>query len=111
MIEASGIAIGALRLIDRKIPFYRGEWFADPKARAGYLLDMAIDPPHQRRAHGRAAVGAIEEIARSRGMQAVRLDAYSGPAGAGLFYLKCGYRLVHRGEFNGIGLEYFEKPI
>jgi GNAT superfamily N-acetyltransferase len=111
VIEATGVAIGTLRLTDRKIPFYRGEWFADPKAAAGYLLDMAIEPSRQRQGHGRRAMMAIEHIARSLGMKAVRLDAYDGPAGAGAFYEKCGYRQIHRGKFNGIALEYFEKSL
>jgi GNAT superfamily N-acetyltransferase len=111
LIEGDGVAVGTLRLTDRKIPFYRGEWFADPKAGACYLLDMAINPTHQRRGIGRGATRLAEELARARGMTAIRLDAYRGPAGAGGFYLKCGYQLVHSGEFNGIALDYFEKLV
>jgi GNAT superfamily N-acetyltransferase len=109
LVEMAGAVIGTLRLTDRKIPFYRTEWFADPKASAGYLLDTAIDPPHQQRGHGRCAMRMVEDIARSYRMKAVRLDAYGGPAGAGAFYEKCGYSLTHRGTFNGVALEYFEK--
>jgi GNAT superfamily N-acetyltransferase len=108
LIERDAALVGTLRLTDRKIPFYRGEWFANPKAETGYLLDMAIDPAHQRRGIGRQAMTLAEDHARVRRLQAIRLDAYSGPAGAGGFYRKCGYRLTHRGEFNGVALEYFE---
>jgi GNAT superfamily N-acetyltransferase len=109
LIETDAVTAGTLRLTDRKIPFYRGEWFAEPKAKTGYLLDMAIDPAYQRRGIGRLAMMLAENHARSCSLQAIRLDAYGGPAGAGAFYRKCGYRLVHRGAFNGIALEYFEK--
>jgi hypothetical protein len=39
----------------------------------------------------------------------VRFDAYDALAGAGAFYQKCGYELVHNGSFNGVPLEYYEK--
>jgi GNAT superfamily N-acetyltransferase len=109
LAEIDGAAIGAMQVTDRKVSFYRGEWFAHPKDAAAYLLDMAIEPAHQRRGLGRRAMALAEELARARGLPAIRLDAYGGPAGAGGFYAKCGYRLVHTGTFNGIALEYFEK--
>ena len=36
-----------------------------------------------------------EHLARRAGLRAIRLDAYKGPSGAGRFYKKCGYALVH----------------
>ena len=111
VVEAEADAIGTLRLTDRKIGFYRSEWFANPKDNAAYLLDMAIDPRHQRRGIGRRSMRLAEELARAKGSRAIRLDAYAGPAGAGRFYAKCGYRLVHAGEFNGVALEYYETLI
>jgi hypothetical protein len=47
-----------------------------------------------------------EMLAAQWRADAVRLDAYQGPAGAGGFYQKCGYRLVHAGTLD---LEYYEK--
>ena len=52
-----------------------------------------------------------ERLAQRAGLRAIRLDAYGGPAGAGRFYEKCGYRLVHTGEMRGVLLEYFEKVL
>jgi hypothetical protein len=49
-----------------------------------------------------------ESLAQEWGARAVRLDAYEGPAGAGAFYQKCGYRLVHAGTLD---LEYYEKTL
>ena len=109
LIEAEGTAVGTLRLTDRKIGFYHSAWFARPDDPAGYLLDMAVHPDQQRRGVGRRAMQMMERLAQQAGLQAVRLDAYQGPAGAGDFYKKCGYALVHKGEMRGVGLEYFEK--
>jgi GNAT superfamily N-acetyltransferase len=111
VVEQAATVVGTLRLTDRKIGFYRSSWFVDPQAAAGYLMDMAIDPAHQRRGIGRQAMIMAENLARSQDLPAIRLDAYGGPAGAGRFYQKCGYRLVHQGEMNGVALEYYEKLV
>ncbi len=109
VIEADAIVVGTLRLTDLKIGFYRNAWFARPKDPAGYLLDMAVSPDRQHRGLGRRAMEQAERLARQGGLRAIRLDAYQGPAGAGGFYRKCGYDLVHKGEMRGVALEYFEK--
>jgi GNAT superfamily N-acetyltransferase len=109
LVDDDGEPVGTLKLTDRKISFYHTGWFARPDAAAAYLMDMAIHPRHQRRAFGRRAMALAEEMARREGLSALRLDAYGGPAGAGPFYRKCGYRLVHRGELNDVRLEYYEK--
>jgi GNAT superfamily N-acetyltransferase len=109
VVEANSISVGTLRLTDRKIGFYKQDWFARPQDPAGYLIDMAVHPHHQRRGIGRRSMQLTEQLARRAGLRAIRLDAYQGPAGAGEFYKKCGYALVHAGEFKGVALEYFEK--
>ncbi|HUK59505.1 MAG TPA: GNAT family N-acetyltransferase [Stellaceae bacterium] len=109
LVDLDDVPVGTLKLTHRKVGFYHGDWFADPGASAAYLMDMAIDPRHQRHTIGRRAMALAEEIARREGLCAVRLDAYRGPAGAGAFYRKCGYTLVHQGEINGARLEYYEK--
>ena len=109
MVELDARVAGTLRLSAHKIGFYRNDWFADPSAEAGYLLDMAMDPAHRRRGIGRQALTSAERIAQAAGLQAIRLDAYTGLAGVGEFYRHCGYRLMHQGEFRGVGLEYCEK--
>jgi GNAT superfamily N-acetyltransferase len=111
LIEADGRAVGTFRLTDRKIGFYRSDWFANPADPAFYVLDMAIHPEHQHRGIGRGSMGSADELAFSRGLKAIRLDAYTGLAGAGGFYRKCGYRLVHEGAFNGVPLEYYERLV
>jgi GNAT superfamily N-acetyltransferase len=111
VIESRSAAVGTLMLTDRKIGFYKNEWFARPEDAAGYLMDMAIDPDHQRRGIGRQSMALAEHLAKLAELRAIRLDAYRGAAGAGPFYKKCGYKLVHRGEINGTALEYFEKVL
>jgi GNAT superfamily N-acetyltransferase len=109
VVEVDLTAVAALRLTNRKIGFYRNDWFARPKDPAGYLMDMAVRPDHQRRGIGRRSMQLTEQLGRRAGLQTIRLDAYKGPAGAGEFYKKCGYALVHQGAFKGVALEYFEK--
>lgn len=109
--EARNGPIGVLRLTARRIGFYRTAWFAHPDDPAGYLMDMAVRPDHQRRGVGRQSMQLADQLARSAGLRAMRLDAYAGPAGAGEFYRKCGYALVHSAVFRGVALEYFEKQL
>lgn len=111
VIEVGTEVAGTFKLDDRKIGFYRKAWFAEPDSPAAYLENMAIIPSLQRRGIGRLAMEAIERLVGSRGLAAIRLDAYVGAAGAGSFYRKCGYRLVHKGEIKGTTLEYFEKCV
>jgi GNAT superfamily N-acetyltransferase len=111
LTEAGAEPVGVLRLTERKISFYRKDWFARPDDRAGYLLDMSVHPSRQRQGVGRRAMELVDQLARSAHLSAVRLDAYAGPAGAGPFYRKCGYVQVHSATFRGVALEYFEKVL
>ncbi len=47
-------------------------------------------------------------LCRTAQPQPLRFDAYQGPAGAGPFYVKCGYTLRHSNEFRGVALDYYE---
>lgn len=109
--DDQGEVLGSFKLTDQKIGFYRSAWFADPKAKAGYLTDMAVHPDQQRKGVGRAMMAEADRVAEGLGMKAIRLDAYDGPSGAGRFYEKCGFTLVHMGEINGTALEYFERVL
>lgn len=111
VVGTAGSPVGVLRLTDRKPGFFRKEWFARPQERAGYLFDMAVHPHRQRCGIGRRAMALAEQVARDTRWHALRLDAYAGPAGAGEFYRKCGYVLVHSAAFRGVALEYFEKVL
>jgi GNAT superfamily N-acetyltransferase len=57
---------------------------------------MAVLPGLQREGIGRWSMHHTESLAREWGAQALRLDAFVGPAGAGAFYLKCGIWSITR---------------
>ncbi len=104
-----GEAIGTFELQSKKPGFYSKHWFADPDAPACYLFNMAIVKTSQRHGLGRAIMAEMEALAATDGKRALRLDAYDAPAGAGVFYGKCGYDFVHEGSFNRVALRYYEK--
>jgi GNAT superfamily N-acetyltransferase len=107
--SAAGI-IGTLRLVTKK------PWAIDPSyfvsvRRPIYLLDMAVAPDQQRQGIGRRLCAAAAEAVRNWPGDAIRLDAYDAPAGAGEFYAKCGFREVGRAAYRGVPLVYFEKVL
>lgn len=73
-----------------------------------YLTDMAVDPTMQRRGIGRRCMDEARAIARAWPGDAIRLDAYDANAGAGGFYVKCGFREVGRVTYRRTPLVYFE---
>ncbi len=109
LIAQDGLTVGTFRLTNKKIVFYRKAWFAEPDDLAAYLLNMAIDPAYQRQGIGQFAMREIDQRVRDMNLLALRFDAYDGPAGAGIFYQKCGYTLVHKGCVGDVPLEYYEK--
>lgn len=109
VIAQDGLTVGTFRLTNNKIVFYRKAWFARPDDLAAYLLNMAIDPAYQRQGIGQVAMREIDQRVRDMNLLALRFDAYAGPAGAGIFYQKCGYMLVHKGCVGDVALEYYEK--
>jgi len=52
---------------------------------------MAVEPDRQRHGIGCAMLEDVKRIVRARPGDAIRLDAYDLPGGAGEFYAKCGY--------------------
>lgn len=73
-----------------------------------YLTSMAVRPDYQGRGVGRRCVEEIIRIARAWPADAVRLDAYDGPAGAGDFYARTGFQHVGRVVYKGNPLVYYE---
>jgi len=81
---------------------------------------MAIHPTHQRQTIGRLLLDEAEALARvpaSRSWElanpadAIRLDAFDSPAGAGPFYVKCAYREVAHVSYRNNPLIYFERVL
>lgn len=73
-----------------------------------YLTSMAVRPDYQGRSVGRRCVEEIIRIARAWPADAVRLDAYDSPAGAGDFYARTGFQHVGSVVYKGNPLVYYE---
>lgn len=79
-----------------------------PCTRPVYLTNMAVAPGFQRRGFGRSSLEAAIAVARLWPADAIRLDAYDADAGAGDFYLRCGFREVGKRVYRTTPLRYFE---
>src|SRR5262249_40861024 len=73
-----------------------------------YLTGMAVHPDMQRRGIGRRLMKEAEAVARAWPADVIRLDAFDGVAGAGPFYVKCGFREVARVIYKKDPLVYLE---
>ena len=73
-----------------------------------YLTGLAISVAHQGQGLGRLALADARAVARAWPAEALRLDAYDHAAGAGLFYVKCGFRERGRVVYKGNPLVYYE---
>jgi GNAT superfamily N-acetyltransferase len=79
-----------------------------PVATALYVLGLSVAPDVRGLGVGRHLMDAAKEAANSRPAEALWLDAYDHEAGAGPFYLKCGFRQVGRTSYRKMPLIYFE---
>jgi GNAT superfamily N-acetyltransferase len=99
--------VATLRLVTKK------PWAIDPAyfsavRRPLYLLSMAVEPARQRTGIGRRLLEEARLFGTRWPADAIRLDAYDHAAGAGPFYVKCGYREVGRVTYRSVPLKYFE---
>ena len=99
--------VGTLTLQTKK-PWAIDVSYFTPCRKALYLINMAVAPEHQRLGVGRALLEEALRVAQSFPADAIRLDAYQEPAGAGPFYRKCGYTHVGGASYRGVPLLYFE---
>jgi len=76
-----------------------------------YLLAMAVTPSRQRQGLGRLCMEEAAELARALKADAIRLDAYDAPAGAGGFYARCGCTEMGRVIYRNAPLIYYEMLI
>jgi len=102
--------IATLILTSRK-PWAIDPQYFTPTRRVLYLTSMAVEPALQGKGIGRACLAAALEIARARGAEFIRLDAYDAAAGAGGFYAECGYREVRRVTYRKTPLIYYERAV
>jgi GNAT superfamily N-acetyltransferase len=102
-----GRLLATLRLTTKK-PWAIDRTYFSASVRPLYLLSMAVAPDLQRRGIGQRCMKQIREICLRWPADAIRLDAYDAPAGAGSFYAKCGFQNVGQAEYRGCPLLYFE---
>ena len=107
VLRERGLLVGTLRLQLKKPSEYDKPWFTRVR-RPLFLYDMAVDPARQRRGLGRALIAGAIRVARAWPADALRLDAYDHPAGAGRFYEKCGFRETSRRVFFRAPIIYYE---
>ena len=110
VVRSRGRIIATLRLAARK-PWAIDTSCFTPCVRPLYLTSMAVAPDRQRTGVGRRCLEQAIRLARDWPADAIRLDAYDAPAGAGEFYRKCGFREVGRRSYRGNPLVYFETPV
>lgn len=81
VVTGAGEAVGAL-------------WFAaedDIGRGSAFIWDIAIDPAHRGHGYGRAAMEALEPLARSLGYDAIRLHVFGDNTVARNLYQSVGY--------------------
>ncbi|HEV3062912.1 MAG TPA: GNAT family N-acetyltransferase [Vicinamibacterales bacterium] len=103
-------AVATLALAAKK-PWVVDLAYFTPSRRAVYLQSMAVEPELQRCGIGRRCVDQALQIARDWRAETVRLDAYDADAGAGGFYLACGFRQAGRVVYRSVPLVYFERML
>lgn len=104
----AGRLIASLRLTTKK-PWAIDLRYFNPGRRPLYLHALAVTPELQGRGIGRRCIEEAVALARAWPADALRLDAYDAPAGAGPFYAKCGFRDVGHNTYRGCPLVYFER--
>jgi GNAT superfamily N-acetyltransferase len=102
-----GGLVATLRLTTKK-PWAIDRRYFSTSRRPLYLLSMAVAPALQRQGIGQQCMEHVKEICRKWPADAIRLDAYDAPAGAGMFYAKSGFRNVGQAQYRGCPLLYFE---
>jgi GNAT superfamily N-acetyltransferase len=96
-----------LRLATKK-PWAINVSYFTPVKRPLYLTGMTVAVTHQSQGLGRLALEDAIEVARNWQADAIRLDAYDADAGAGSFYVKCGFVERGRAVYKGDPLSYYE---
>jgi len=99
--------VGTLNLQTKK-PWAIDVSYFTPVKKSLYLTGMAVHPTMQEQGIGRALLEEAAKIARKWPADAIRLDAWDADAGAGPFYVKCGFREFAHTTYKGNPLIYFE---
>jgi len=81
VVEVDGAAVGRLWLAER----------ASGGRQVMFVYDVSIDPEHQGRGYGRAAMRLAEGEARARGLERIELNVFGGNDVARGLYRSLGY--------------------
>ena len=107
-VGRSGKRILTVVRLATKKPWAIDTSYFTPVKRPLYLTGLAVSVAHQGQGLGRLAMEDACDIARAWPADAIRLDAYDSPAGAGEFYLKFGFEERGRVVYRGDPLVYYE---
>jgi GNAT superfamily N-acetyltransferase len=99
--------VGTVRLARADPTTFDSERFTKVRT-ALYVLGLAVAPEWRKQGIGRELMDAAKQEVRSRPADALWLDAYDSDAGAGPFYLRCGFRCVGPGNRKDLALMYYE---
>ena len=105
--RAGDEVVGTLSLQTKK-PWAIDQSCFSASRRPWYLTNMAVEPARQGKGIGRGLVEEAVRLVNEWGGDAIRLDAYDSPAGAGPFYEKCGMQEVGRVTYRIVPLIYYE---
>jgi GNAT superfamily N-acetyltransferase len=96
-----------LRLATKK-PWAIDVTYFTPVKRPLYLTGLSVAVTHEGQGLGRLALEDARDVAAGWPADVIRLDAYDHAAGAGSFYLKCGYQERGHVVYKGDPLVYYE---
>ena len=99
--------VTVLRLATKK-PWAIDVGYFTPVKRPLYLSGMVVAVARQGQGLGRLAIADARAVAYAWPADAIRLDAYDVPAGAGPFYAKCGFQERGRMVYRRDPLVYYE---
>jgi GNAT superfamily N-acetyltransferase len=99
--------VSSLVLVKKK-PWSIDVSYFTPVEHPLYVRAMNTLPNFQRRGAGSRLIKHALKVARHNGCDALRLDAFDAPHGAGGFYLKCGFAPRGYALFRNIPHLYFE---
>jgi GNAT superfamily N-acetyltransferase len=107
-VGRAGARILTVVRLATKRPWAIDASYFTPIKRPLYLTGLAVSVAHQAQGLGRLAMDDARTVAAAWPADAIRLDAYDHQAGAGPFYVKCGFQPRGRVVYRGNPLAYFE---
>ena len=91
--------------------FWKRQYWREPCAVALGVFHLVVHPTYQRKGIGRFLMQQVELIARSHGIDYVRLDAYSLNPVSREFYRSLGYEERHSIDVRSVALVMMEKRL